>query len=246
LKEASTPCVLWHQPEGGYKPLFLAPSCHPEYKCRPIVTTTITATITVTATSTFDLSTCHCIQPVTIILSIYPTYHCQHVQHVTVTDTQPDIPMTPLITNTFLYQACTKITNIASQDMCINHVPNHVPNHQPVPYQSSIVYHNLYHNKCINHAPTPIPCTSVHHLYHTMYQQCISNIYHITQSCHTPYTIRYTKQVLSMVYLDQVLTSSSDVSHTYTNTSTRYQRKHHQHVTKMYLKQCASIMCQHP
>jgi hypothetical protein len=155
------------------------------------------------------------------------------------------------ITNTCLYQACADITNIPSQDMCLNHVPNHVSNHQPVPYQASIVYHN----KCINHAPTfvpnrastmdhnlyeivPRPCTitytislnhqpftsitipstnHVHqHMYHTMYQQCISTITicHITQTCHTPCTIRYVKQVPSMMYLNKVPSSPRDVSHT--------------------------------
>ena len=86
------------------------------------------------------------------------------------------IPRTPLnymsnITNTCLYQACTKITNKPSQDMCLNHVPKYVPNHQPVPYQAS----TMYHNKCINHAPTPVPnhaSTKHHNLYQTMHQPC--------------------------------------------------------------------------
>jgi hypothetical protein len=100
----------------------------------------------------------------------------------------------PNITKTSLYQACTKITNISSQDMCLNHVPRHVPNHQPIPS-------TMYHNKCINHAPSlyhtkyqscTIPCANHVHQHHTMYQS-------YTISCHTPYTNkpRYDQQCIS-------------------------------------------------
>jgi hypothetical protein len=97
------------------------------------------------------------------------------------------------ITNTCLYQACTKITNIPSQDMCLNHVPKHVPNHQPVPYQASTMYHNLYHNKCINHAPNLYHISTINH-----HQPCINHVpYHVPclnhQPCtSTPYTMYHT------------------------------------------------------
>jgi hypothetical protein len=99
------------------------------------------------------------------------------------------------ITNTCLYQACTKITNIPSQDMCLNHVPNH----QPVPYQTSIVYHNLYHTKYINHAPTPVPnCASTmnHNIYH-MPQPSTTYINTIPSTNIVPYH-------LSTMYLNHI------------------------------------------
>jgi hypothetical protein len=83
-------------------------------------------------------------QPIIVSnLSLYQPVTCQHVQPVTVH--MDHIPRTPHnyisnITNACLYQAYTKITNIPSQDMCLNHVPKHIPNHQPVPYQISTMY----------------------------------------------------------------------------------------------------------
>ena len=102
--------------------------------------------------------------------------------------------------------------------------------HQPyitiVPNCALTMHHNLFH------MPQPstmyintIPSTNLVP-YHvpTMY------LNHITQSCHTPYAIGYTKQVLSMVYLNQVPTSPRDVSHTrvsiyqvYSSTMYQYQ-----------------------
>jgi len=117
--------------------------------------------------------------------------------------------------------------------MCLNHVLKKIPSHQHVPYQTSTMYQNLYHNKCINDAPTPVPnhaSTMHHNMYHmpqpsTMYINtctipCTNNvsqpytIYHITQSFHTPCTIGYIKKVPLMVYLNQVPTSPMDLSHT--------------------------------
>jgi hypothetical protein len=83
------------------------------------------------------------------------------------------------ITNTCLYQEYTKITNIPSKGMCLNHVPKHVPNHQSVPYQVSTMHHNLYHKNFINHAPTPVPkCASTMH--HNCVKPCIN---HAHQQC---------------------------------------------------------------
>jgi hypothetical protein len=58
----------------------------------------------------------------------------------------------------------------------------------------SMMHQHLYNKKCINHPPTLVPCTStinhVHqHMYHTVYQQCISTIYHIPYHSIMPYTI---------------------------------------------------------
>jgi len=39
LEEAPTPCVLWHQLEGGYNPLSLPRPAAIKYKCRQLVTT---------------------------------------------------------------------------------------------------------------------------------------------------------------------------------------------------------------
>jgi hypothetical protein len=89
-----------------------------------------------------------------------------------------------------VHQPCT---NTCTKP-CINHAP------QPIPYASTI--NNVYQVPILYHTMYQ-PCTLTM-LYHTMYQQCISTIYHITQSCHTPYTIGYIKQVLSMVYLNQL------------------------------------------
>jgi hypothetical protein len=119
----------------------------------------------------------------------------------------PRSPRTPLnqmlnITNTCLYQECTNITNIPSQDMCLNHVPNlyhnkPVPNtmYQNVPNHASIMYQNLYHTmyqtctkSCINQNLCHTMCQ--HHIMHQyvshhasmsprnasyIYQKCISN-----------------------------------------------------------------------
>jgi hypothetical protein len=107
----------------------------------------------------------------------------------------PQSSRTPLnqmlnITNTCLYQARTKFTNITSQDMCLNHVPNlyqimdqsctktctkHVPYHVP--------------NLCqIMHQPKPMPC-HVPTPYHA------SNMYLIMHQCHQGMPHTYTKNV---------------------------------------------------
>jgi hypothetical protein len=118
------------------------------------------------------------------------------------------------ITNTCLYQACTKITNIPSQDMCLNHVPKHVPNHQPVPYQASTMYHNLYHNKCINHAPTPVPNhASIKHAP----QPCINHINHAsTMYINTMYHVSIINHVHQHHTIHHIIP--------YTNKPTMYQQ----------------------
>jgi hypothetical protein len=69
----------------------------------------------------------------------------------------------------------------------------------------------------------PVPCINhaYQHLYHTMCQPSTStmyiNMYHlingITISCHTPCTIRYDKQVIPMVYLNNVSISIVDLQY---------------------------------
>jgi hypothetical protein len=79
-----------------------------------------------------------------------------------------------------MHQPCTKNCTLS----CINHVP------KPVPYHASTMYQNMYH---IMHQPCTISCTK------TCTITCASTIYHIThdmsQSCHTPCTIRYHQKV---------------------------------------------------
>jgi hypothetical protein len=83
------------------------------------------------------------------------------------------------ITNTCLYQACTKITNIPSQDMCLNHVPKHVLNHQPVPYQHQPCTTTMYHmhQTCTKHVPN---------LYQIMHQSCTKPKQNCTIPCTKP------------------------------------------------------------
>jgi hypothetical protein len=105
------------------------------------------------------------------------------------------------ITNTCLYQACTKHVSQPSTNLyhastytytinkCINHEEN--------------LYHHMYQNKCINHSPivdisstiVPYHVPTMHinhkHLYHTMCQPCTSTINTCTIPCsnhaHKPY-----------------------------------------------------------
>jgi hypothetical protein len=116
------------------------------------------------------------------------------------------------ITNTCLYQACTKITNIPSQDMCLNHVPKHVPNHQPVPYQASTMYHNLYHNKCINHAPTPVPC--INHAPTPVPYTSTMYINTIPSTNHVPYHV--STMYINTCTIPCTITSASTMHQTYT------------------------------
>jgi hypothetical protein len=118
------------------------------------------------------------------------------------------------ITNTWLYQACTKVTNISPQDMClyrtmyqtctmdrpctitcINKASTCTKTYTIT--SASTMHQNLYRK----HKPSistpyhvaimyqPNLCYTMCQHY-TMHQQCISTIYHIThdmsQSCHTP------------------------------------------------------------
>jgi hypothetical protein len=123
------------------------------------------------------------------------------------------------ITNTCLYQACTKITNIPSQDMCLNQVPTCTMHHAStcaIPVPST-----MYHNMCINHASTIyqsciIPCATMHinhayqhvHQHHTMYQSCtIPSINHVPQQCTStmciqPCTNTCTKPCASTMHLN--------------------------------------------
>jgi hypothetical protein len=82
------------------------------------------------------------------------------------------------ITNTCLYQACTKITNIPSSTTMYHACTMHQPVPQPVPS-------TMYHNKCINHAP------NLHHqhLYHTM--STMPSTMHINH-VHQPSTLYHT------------------------------------------------------
>jgi hypothetical protein len=125
------------------------------------------------------------------------------------------------ITNTCLYQACTNITNIQSQYMCINHVPNH----QPIPYQASTVYHNkcinsiisytMYHKistmKCLNKVPKHVPISPTYASNHAPYHQpytsnnmpiihrpCTSNMCHITHDMPQPITITMCQYIQDM------------------------------------------------
>jgi hypothetical protein len=100
------------------------------------------------------------------------------------------------ITNTCLYQACTKSPTYHHRiHMCINHAPT------PVPYQASTMYTTTC-NMCINHVPSPVPyhastITSIyqpcqpsnHTSTSTMYQPCTSTMYINTIPCtnHIPY-----------------------------------------------------------
>jgi hypothetical protein len=65
---------------------------------------------------------------------------------------------------------------------------------------ASNMHQHLYHNKCINHAPTPVPCTSTinHvHQHHAKYQSCtIPCINHVHQQCtSTPVPTMYLNHV---------------------------------------------------
>jgi hypothetical protein len=133
-------------------------------------------------------STFHCQS--TVNLSLYQPVTDQPIQPVTVTDTQPD-PLTWIIYQGHLSTRCpTSPTHASTKHVPISPTYHHkicvstmyqsmyqtVP-YQPVPYQTSAstITHNLYHNKCINHAPTPVPnhASTMHqHLYQTMHQPC--------------------------------------------------------------------------
>jgi hypothetical protein len=67
---------------------------------------------------------------------------------------------------------------------CINHAPT------PVPYQESTIYHNLYvsilYHIMYRSCIKPVPCTIYHVPYHVHQQHTMYQSH--TISCHTPYT----------------------------------------------------------
>jgi hypothetical protein len=83
-----------------------------------------------------------------------------------------------------------------------------------VPYQASIVYHNLYHNKCINHAPTPVPNNCINHaphhnLYHmpqpsTMYINTIPSTNPVPYHAHQPCTSTPIPYHVPTMYLNHI------------------------------------------
>jgi hypothetical protein len=69
------------------------------------------------------------------------------------------------------YAIVIVVLDINDKHTLPTNMPTNVPNYQLVPYQTSTVYHNT----CINHAPTPIPnhtSTMHQHLCQTMHQPC--------------------------------------------------------------------------
>jgi hypothetical protein len=200
---SSNSLIFWNQLEGGYNPLSLPHPTTLKYKCRPTVTTTITATVTttftvITITSHPNLSTCHYIQPVTSILSLYPTKSYQPVQLVTVTDTQPN-PLTWIIYQGHLSTRCpTSPTHASTKHVPISPTYHHKicvsTKYQPIPCtMHQPMYHNLYqvHQPCINTCSTINHVFQVPIMYHTMYQPCTPTMYinHVSYHVHQPYTI---------------------------------------------------------
>jgi hypothetical protein len=134
-------------------------------------------------------------------------------------------PCTNTYTKPCINHAPTPVPNHAStmhQHLCqIVHQPCTITcticlNHQPctsTPYQVPIMYHTMYQ-----------PCTSTHVPY--IYQRCISTIYHITQSCHTPCTIGYIKKVPSNMYLNKVPNNQDHIPSICLNHSPKMCLKH--------------------
>ena len=119
------------------------------------------------------------------------------------------------------HQPCTKMYH----EMFLNHIPYHSWYVSIIPYT---MYHKILSMKCLNKVPKHVlrsPTSASNHApYHQPYT---SNNMPII---HRPCTIICTKQLLSMVYLNQVPISSRGVSYTCANiyqvwTSTLYQ--HH-------------------
>jgi hypothetical protein len=158
-------------------------------------------------------------------------------------------------TNTCLYQAYTKITTYHHK-ICVSTKYQHVP--QPVP---STMYHNLYHNKCINHAPTPVPnrASTMHlNLYQTMHQQCISTPYHVptmhinyvhqpcTISCIIPCPNYAHKPCASILYINTIPCTNpvpyhvSTMHHNKCLNHIPYHAIHHMPINQDMNQQCIS------
>jgi hypothetical protein len=160
--------VLWHQLEGGFNPLSFTRPSTLKYKCRPTVTSTITATVTIivtiSVTSTYNLSTCHYIQPITVS-------NLSH-QPFTIIDTQPD-PLTWIIYQGHLSTRCpTSPTHSSTK-----HVPRSPTYHHKVcvttMYQIMYQTINLYHTKnqlCTTTCATTSASTMHQHLYQIVHQ----------------------------------------------------------------------------
>jgi hypothetical protein len=126
------------------------------------------------------------------------------------------------INNTCLYQACTKITNIPSQDMCACTIPCT----KPIPYHASI---HVPSTCTINHVPTMY----INYVYqhHTMYQPCTSTPYHVPTMYinhhHIPCTMKCASTICQE-YVPNVYQACIYITN-----------KCLIHIPKMYLKQCA-------
>jgi hypothetical protein len=133
------------------------------------------------------LSTYHCIQPVIVTnlsLSLIQNQILDHQEHLSTRCSN--------ITKTCLYQACTNISYISSQDMISTMyeyiITIYVPYHVSTMYIKPVPCTKL----CINHAPKLVPyhvstmyintCT----MYQTVHQSC-TNTYTIPCINHVPY-----------------------------------------------------------
>jgi hypothetical protein len=162
---------------------------------------------------------CHINQPVTVTVTSTCDYHCHINCHI-------------INLSLMINQSCQPIT-VLSLSLIYHHQPTvtrstHMDTKTITkPCTSTINHVTMYHTMYINHVHQPVPYHAST-MYHTMYIPCTSTMYliHVPRICLTPCT--------------------KDVPQTCTNASTRYQRHDHQQVTKMYLKPCASSMCQHP
>jgi hypothetical protein len=133
-------------------------------------------------------------------------YHAQHHQHM------------PLPS---MYQH----HHIPSQDMCHNQVPR-CTMHQHVPS-------TIYHNKCINHAPTPLPnhASTMHLNLYNMPQP--STIYTKYQTCTIPCIIpcvNHTHQLCTSTMYINTIPCANLVPY---------------HVTTMHHKKCLNHISYH-
>jgi hypothetical protein len=140
------------------------------------------------------------------------------------------------ITNTCLYQSCTKIINIPSQDICMYHTMyQNSTIHQPVPQQVHHPCTNTCTKSCINHEPQ---------LFQTVHQPCIPTMYINTILCtnHIPYhsIYQYTNKprIAPTMYLNKYTTTimyhaSNDVPHVIYQKTQTYSSSMLLNITKM-------------
>jgi hypothetical protein len=81
------------------------------------------------------------------------------------------------------------------------------------------MHHNLYHNKCINHAPTPVPNRASNHVHqhHTIYQKissmkCLNHMPRICAKC-VPSIYQDHQQVPLSMYQSYINTTNKILSH---------------------------------